>query len=119
MVEKKGILITFSINTQKVNPTQRTVFFRKLYGWKQVVPNEETEKKYEYERPGILDEVPHEKVNPSSFIVPEDQADKIFEFFNEWSNKVMWRTFEVLLDNHMQKIFRDMEKFFSENEEEV
>ncbi len=115
MVEKKGVLITFSIKTQKCSPSEKTIFFRKLYGWKQVVPNED--KKYEYERPGILDEMPHEKVDQSSFIIPENHADEIMKFFEEWHNKVIWKTFKVLLDRDMERMFRNMEKFFEEEEE--
>ena len=118
MDKKKGILITFSVKTEKFKtPSERTVFFRKLYGWKQVVTNETTEKKYEYERPGILDEMPHEKVDQSSFIIPENHADEIMEFFEEWHNKVIWKTFKVLLDRDMERMFRNMEKLFEEEEE--
>ena len=108
MTEKKGILITFSIKSQKFTPSERTVFFRKLYGWKQVVPTED--KKYEYERPGILDEMPHEKVDKSSFIVPEDNFDEIMNFFDQWTNKVMLKTFKVLLDRETKDIFDEFEE---------
>lgn len=112
MAEKKGILVVFSVRSNKFKSNyERTIFFKKLYGWKQVVPNEMTEKKYEYERPGILDEMPHEKVGQSSFIIPEDNFDDIMGFFEEWSNKIILRTFKVLLD-------RDTEKEFDEWEEE-
>ncbi len=112
MAEKKGVLITFSVKTQKVSPSEKTIFFRKLYGWKQVVPAEE--KTYEYERPGILDEVPHEKVDQSSFLVPENHFEEIEEFFEEWHSKVIWKTFKVLLDKDMDKMFREMEELFNE-----
>ena len=115
--EKRGVLITFSIKTSKFRtPSEKTVFFRKLYGWKQVVPSEE--KTYEYERPGILDEVPHEKVDQSSFIVPENRADEIMEFFEEWHNKVILKSFKVLLDRNMERMFDEMEKLFEEEVEE-
>ena len=113
---KKGVLITFSVKTEKLSPSEKTVFFRKLYGWKQVVPNED--KKYEYERPGILDEMPHEKVDQSSFIVPENRADQITEFFEEWLNKVVLKTFKVLLDRDMERMFKQMEKLMNEEEDE-
>lgn len=108
--EKRGTLITFSIRTDKFKTSsEKTIFFRKLYGWKQVVPTEE--KTYEYERPGILDEMPHEKVDQSSFIIPEDRTDKIMDFFEEWSNKVMLRTFKVLLEkSDIEKMFEDFEE---------
>lgn len=108
MVGKKGILITFSIKTAKIKPSERTFFFRKLYGWKQVVPNED--KTYEYERRGILDEIPHERVDHSSFIIPEDHADEIMNFFEQWSNKVMLKTFKVLLDRETENIFDEFEE---------
>ena len=115
--EKRGVLITFSMKTSKFrSPSERTVFFRKLYGWKQVVPSEE--KTYEYERPGILAKVPHEKVDQSSFIVPENRADQIMDFFEEWHNKVIWKSFKVLLDKDMERVFRQMEKLFDEGEDE-
>lgn len=114
MAEKKGIMITFSIRTEKIKPSEKTVFFRKLYGWKQVVPNED--KVYEYERPGILDEIPHEKVDQSSFIVPEDNFDEIMEFFDQWHNKVMLKTFKVLLDREMKSIFDEFEEEMEEDE---
>ena len=114
MAEKRGMLISFSIKSTKIRPSEKTVFFRKLYGWKQVVPNET--RTYEYERPGILDEMPHAKVDQSSFIVPEENFDQIMEFFEEWSNKVMLKTFKVLLDRETESIFDEFEE--SEEEDE-
>lgn len=108
MAEKRGVMITFSVRTEKIKPSEKTVFFRKLYGWKQVVPNEN--KVYEYERPGILDEIPHEKVDQSSFIVPEDSLDEIMEFFEQWHSKVMLKTFRVLLDKETRSIFDEFEE---------
>ncbi len=114
MAGKRGVLITFSIKSQKFNPSEKTFFFRKLYGWKQVVSNED--KTYEYERPGILDEIPHEKVDQSSFIVPENHADELMDFFDEWHNKIMLKTFKVLLDRETENIFDEFEKEFEEDE---
>ncbi|MBI2084565.1 MAG: hypothetical protein HYT70_03065 [Candidatus Aenigmarchaeota archaeon] len=105
MPDKKGILITFTIKSQKFKPSEKTFFFRKLYGWKQVVPNEN--KVYEYERSGILDEMPHRRVDQSSFIVPEDNFDEIMDFFEEWHSKVMLKTFKVLLDEETKDMFDD------------
>ncbi len=114
------MLITFSMKTSKFKKaSEKTKFFRMLYGWKQVVPNEEKTQTYEYERPGILDEMPHEKVDQSSFIVPEDEVERITDFFEEWSNKVMWRAFKVLLEeNDMKKMFDDFEEANDEFDEE-
>ena len=97
MVIKKVVLITFSVRSEKFDSNyERNKFFRELYGWKQVIPKEK--KTYEYHRDGLLDEMPHKKVDQSSFLIPEDNFDRMTKFFEEWHNKVMWRTFKVLLD---------------------
>ena len=109
-MERRGILIAFSIKTEKIkNNSEKSRFFKELYGWTQTVPKEN--KTYSYYREGVLDEMPHVKVAKSSFVIPEDNFDEITDFFEEWSNKVIWRTFKVLLD-------RDIEKEFDEWEEE-
>ena len=107
----KGVLFTFTVKSHEFhNNTERNKFFRALYGWKQIVPTEK--KEYVYDREGLLDEVPHLKIDQSSFIVPENDFDRIFEFFDEWSKKVMSRNFKVLLEED------DMEKMFEPEEEE-
>jgi hypothetical protein len=113
---KKAVLIAFSVQSEKFeNQYERNKFFRGLYGWKQTIKKEVVisrkqkpqEKVYIYRREGLLDEIPHEKVDQSSFIVPEDDVDKIMKFFEEWRDKVIWKSFKVLLD----------EDFFKEGEE--
>ena len=103
-MQKKAVLIAFSVQSKKFESnTERNKFFRMLYGWRQVVPKEK--KEYVYQREGLLDEMPHVKVDQSSFIVPEEDSDRIFEFFDEWSDKVIWKNFKILLE----KSFEDME----------
>jgi len=121
MAEKrKAVLIAFSVQSGKFESHyERNKFFRGLYGWKQMIRKEvivskkekPKEKFYTYQREGLLDEIPHEKVDQSSFIVPEDDFDKIERFMKEWGKKVIWRAFKVLLDE-------DMEDFFKEGLEE-
>lgn len=119
--EKKAMLFAFSVKSEKFQSSyERNKFFRGLYGWKQVIKKEvivqkgkEPEKKvYEYQREGILGEMPHKKVDQSSFIVPVDDFDKIEKFMKEWRNKVIWKAFKILLDE-------DEDDFFEEPEEEV
>lgn len=107
-MEKKGVLIAFSIKTEKTNGSEKTKFFKQLYGWTQSVPKEN--KTYTYERKGMLDEMPYVKVNQSSFIVPEDNFDRVFEFFEEWSNNVMWKNFKILLDEETEREFDEWEE---------
>lgn len=118
--EKKAVLFAFSVQSGKFESHyERNKFFRGLYGWKQMVRKEVVvsnkqkpkEKVYTYRREGLLDEMPHEKVDQSSFIVPEDDFVKINKFFKEWRDKVIWKSFKVLLDE-------DLEDFFKEEVEE-
>ncbi len=54
---------------------------------------------YIYERRGLLDYIPHKKVDQSSFFVSMDDAEQIFKFFEEWADKVMWKMFKVILED--------------------
>lgn len=110
MKEKRGVLIAFSVKSKEFGSNyERNKFFKALYGWKQTIPKEN--KKYVYRREGILDEIPHEKVDQSSFIIPENSFEKIEEFFEEWSKKVIWRTFKVLLEeDELEEMFEDFEE---------
>lgn len=114
MKEKKAVLITFDVNSDRFESNyERNKFFRGLYGWKQIIikhKSNKKEKRYEYRREGLLDEIPHEKIGQSSFIVPEDEFKRIEQFFNEWHKKVMFRMFKVLLDDDMGKFFERARK---------
>ena len=122
MKERKAVLFCFSVKSGEFESHyERNKFFRGLYGWKQMIRKEvrvsdkprKEEKVYTYRREGLLDEMPHKKIDQSSFIIPEGNFDRIADFLNEWHNKVMWRTFKVLLDE-------DLDDFFEEDEiEEV
>ncbi len=80
-----------------------------LYGWEQRIPAEN--KMYVYKRSGLLDEMPHIKVDQSSFIVPEDDFDKVISFFEQWSNKIIWKTFKVLLEkDELEEMFEELEE---------
>jgi len=99
---RKAFLICFTIESDKFDSNyERNKFFRGLYGWKQMIRKRTSDgkkKTYVYEREGVLDETNHRKVDQSSFFIEENDADHIFRFFEEWSDKVMWETFKVLLD---------------------
>lgn len=101
-MEKRAILICFNVRSKKFDSNyERNKFFRGLYGWKQIIKKEMAggdKKKYVYEREGLLDEVPHKKVDQSSFIVEMQEAERFFKFFEEWADKVIWNTFKVLLE---------------------
>jgi hypothetical protein len=107
--EKKAVLFCFSVKSEKFESNyERNKFFRGLYGWKQTIPKEK--KTYEYKREGVLDEMPHMKVDQSSFIVPENEFDRIMGFLKEWHNKVIWKTFKVLLEeSELDNMFEEFE----------
>jgi hypothetical protein len=105
MKEKRAVLICFSVKSEKFESySERNRFFKKLYGWKQVIKKE---KSYVYKRKGLLDEIPHLKVDQSSFIVPENDFKKIVEFLNEWHDKVIWRAFKVLLEEDLEDLVQE------------
>ena len=100
---RKAFLICFSINSKKFkNRNERNRFFRKLYGWKQIVPK--GKKIYVYERKGLLSHIPHIKVDQSSFLIPEESFEEIEKFLMEWKDKVIWRKFKVLIDENLKEL---------------
>jgi len=103
VTERSATLVCFSVRGEKFDSaSERNKFFRGLYGWKQTVKTEDAgghEKEYTYERHGVLDRVPHKRVDQSSIIMDEEKADDVLDFFKSWANKVMWRTFKVMLDD--------------------
>ena len=97
---KKGqtaILISFdTIKERFESASERNRFFWELYGRKQVVVKESG--RYEYDREGLLEEIPHIKVANSVFIIAMEHMKRMMEFFDEWEDKVKFKTFPVLLN---------------------
>ena len=114
MIRKKGMIITFSTRTDK--NSERTKFFKQLYGWEQTIPGKK--KKYEYHREGFLETIPHKRVGESSFIIPEDEFGKMMDFFEQWQKKVITNAFKVILEDDVLSEFERMSKQFQEDEEE-
>lgn len=107
MGRKKAVLVAFSVKSEKFGSSyERNKFFRELYGWKQMIRKEilvegngkPKEKVYVYRREGLLNEIPHKRVDQSSFIIPEEEFEKIEKFMEEWKEKVMWKVFKILLE---------------------
>lgn len=104
-MEKKAILITFSVESKKFSSNyERNKFFRELYGWKQIIKKEE--KRYTYRRNGLLDEMPHLKVDQSMFIILEKHMQRMIEFLEDWEDKIRWNKFNVLLDQEQEKMLK-------------
>ncbi|MEM5801863.1 MAG: hypothetical protein QXQ18_00545 [Candidatus Aenigmatarchaeota archaeon] len=126
MQRRRAVLVAFTVKGERFKSIyERNKFFKTLYGWKQIIKKEviakerPKEKVYTYRREGILDDIPHIKVDQSSFIVPEDEFKKVLNFLKEWHDKVMFRTFKILLeDENIWKAFEEFEKEREVMEEE-
>lgn len=100
-------IVSFSIRTKAFGSlSERNAFFRELYGYRQVVKR--GEKRYVYLRKGILDEVPHLKIDDSVFLIPEDSLNKVLDYFKKWEKKVRYRLIRVLLEE--ERLLRELER---------
>ena len=108
MKKRKAILVTFTIRSEMFKSNyERNCFFRGLYGWKQIVKKKE--RRYVYRRHGLLDRIPHLRVDESVFIVLEEHIKEIENFLKEWEDKVIWDEFEVLLDEEkFKRMFKEV-----------
>jgi hypothetical protein len=109
-IAKRGFIITFTMKSGVKKNSEKTKFFKQLYGWTQTIPGKK--KEYEYHREGVLDEVPHKKIAQSAFIIPEEDFEKIAEFFEEWQKKVIWNPFKVLIED--ESIFGEFDRLRKE-----
>jgi hypothetical protein len=105
-ITNRGVIITFTVKSGAKKNSEKTKFFKKLYGWTQTIPGKN--KEYEYHREGVLDEVPHKKIAQSAFIIPEQDFEKIEEFFEQWQKKVIWNPFKVLIED--DSIFEEFDR---------
>ena len=107
-----AILISFDTNVEKFESAyERNKFFSELHGRKQVIIKQG--KRYEYRREGLLDEVPNLRVANSVFIVMQEHMKMMERFFGEWQDKVMFKSFPVLLNN------KEMRELEESNEKEA
>ena len=107
-----AVIITFDTQAKKFDSDyERNKFFRELHGWKQTVPS--GGKRYEYRRPGILDEIPHIRVADSAFIVAMEHMKRMEQFFREWDDKVEYDMMKIMMQPETLK------KLFIENSEKT
>ena len=97
---KRAALISFDICSAKFKSnSERNRFFRGLYGWNQRVRS--GGKVYEYRREGLLDTVPHIKVDDSVFIVAQKALDEVMEYFEKWREKVNYKLLHVIVSDRL------------------
>jgi len=100
--ENTAVLISFDTVKEKFeSASERNRFYWELHGRKQVVIKQSG--RYEYDREGLLEEIPNIKVSDSVFIIAMENMKRMMEFFKEWQNKVEVETFPVLLDERKKK----------------
>ena len=105
-IKRNGaVIITFHTMNKFDSNYERSKFFRELHGWKQTVP--QNNKRYEYHRKGLLDEVPHIKVADSVFIVAMQNMKRMMNFFDEWSEKVEYDMTNVMLEREKMRKLLD------------
>jgi hypothetical protein len=96
--KEEAILISFDTLKDKFDSaSERNRFFWKLYGRKQVIIKQSG--RYEYDREGLLEGIPHIKVASSVFIIAMNHLKEMMKFFDEWEDKIDLKTFPVLLDD--------------------
>lgn len=93
-----AVIVTFDTRADKFDSEyERNKFFRELHGWNQIVPR--GGKRYEYRRPGLLDEVPHIRVADSAFIVALEHMKRMEEFFDAWHEKVHCDMMKIMMED--------------------
>lgn len=97
MPTKRAVLISYDTKKKRFKSLyERNKFYRGLFGFKQTV--KKNGKKYKYSKEGLLDEIPHIKVEDSVFIVSKKHLKKLINYFEEWKGKVSYDTFKVILE---------------------
>ena len=99
---KIAILISYDTKGDKFQSNyERNKFYRGLFGFKQVVKKDD--KIYSYRREGLLNKIPHIRVEDSVFIIAEKYFQEMEKYFKGWGNKVNVDTFKVLLEEKKWK----------------
>ena len=96
MPEKKATLLTYNTHREHFESVyERNKFYRGLFGYKQTV--KKNGKKYEYEKDGLMDEIPNCRIDNSVFIIAENNVGKVKEYLKGWNEKVSFNVFTVLI----------------------
>ena len=95
---KECCLVTYNTRRENFESVyERNKFYRGLFGYRQTVKR--NGKTYEYEKDGIMDEIPHARIDDSVFIIAEGDENPIKEYFMEWDEKVSHHIFSVKVED--------------------
>jgi len=100
--ENLGCLIGFTVNAG-TSPAEKRKFFRALYGWR----DKSQFGKYEYEREGLLSNIPHIHLTRAVLIVSQENSKKIRNFLKGKASIV---TRQVVLTPKDKKILLRTDK---------
>ncbi|MFB6100079.1 MAG: hypothetical protein ABEK16_02295 [Candidatus Nanohalobium sp.] len=91
-------LLTYSTEKKNFDSVyERNKFYRGLFGYRQTV--KKNGKTYEYDKDGLMDEIPNIRIDDSVFIIAKRKTDEIREYFVEWEPKVSYHIFTVLIED--------------------
>ncbi len=97
---KPGVIAGLAVDP-KLKAAQRARLFRQLYGWK----DKSQFGKYEYDREGLLTDVPHVKLMRGVFIIRKQDKKKIGDFLKDKADVVTRQV--ILTASERKKPFRD------------
>lgn len=90
-------LLTYSTEKQNFDSVyERNKFYRGLFGYKQTV--KKNGKEYEYDKDGLMDEIPNIRIDDSVFIISKKRTPEVEDYFVEWEPKVSYHIFTVILE---------------------
>ena len=88
----EGVMIAFK--NSDAEPKDLVKFCREFYGYK----DHSQKGKYTYQRKGLLDEIPHIKINPirTAILVRKEDSRKIINFLKKYNATIYVRKIELL-----------------------
>ncbi|MFC1455033.1 hypothetical protein ACFLQI_03015 [Candidatus Undinarchaeota archaeon] len=89
---KTATLITYDLPSARMSQAEVTAFHRRLYGY----TDYSNHGKYQYERKGLLSDIPHLNPSRSVIIIPKKESEKVLGFLEEYGAKVF--VIKVVLD---------------------
>ena len=107
---REAILFSYDTRREKFDSLyDRNKFYRGLFGYRQTV--RENGKVYRYEKKGLINKMPHIKVEDSVIILLEEDSPCLKEYLERWSKKVDYRTFKVVLEkDQLEELKSSVEK---------
>jgi hypothetical protein len=94
----EAVLISYDVRSDRFDSMyERNKFYRGLFGYKQTVRRNDTV--YHYDKDGLLDTLPHIKVEDSVVIIRRDDLQPVTAYFHEWDGKVDVQMYKIQLED--------------------